>query len=185
MSHIIRPNIVAYINYVNPLKNAQEARYLMKQFGSLGKLAWWHDYTSPAAESQYGSRSLAVYTLDGTRSLEHLENETKRLTDDLSSICGLPKLEDYNALQHGTIKFIKPNFTVKDILPYSRNEAVYQRHQMPTYVPDFRDVEVKSATRTEPFFVANIHEREGYMSRFVQMRTSDSIPLAVYVDTVY
>lgn len=176
---------MAYINYINPFKNPTEARYVMNQFATLGKLVWWHDYTSPAAENHYGTRSLAVYTLDGTRDLDQLEQQTQRLTDDLSSICGLAKLEDYEALQQGEINFVKPNFTVKDILPYTNNSAIYERKKIPTYVPDFRDVEIKSATRTEPFFVANIHERMGYMSRYVLMKAADSMPMSVHVDTVY
>jgi len=170
---------VAFINYVKPFKSPQEARYVYEQFSTLGNLSWWHDYTSPAGYKHYGGRSMAVYTLDNGTDAQMIEEERLRLTDDLQSIVGLPKLSDWELLQNGEKEIIRPIFQFLDTKP---SKGVHLKIPWPEHIAERKDVEVKAATKYEPFFVASTHGTFGYMSRFVKMKTSDSMPLSVYVD---
>ncbi|CCH42296.1 hypothetical protein BN7_1840 [Wickerhamomyces ciferrii] len=181
-TRIIKPSIAAFINFVKPLNSQQEARYIYNQFSRLGKVTWWHDHTSPAGFRHHGARSMVIYTLDDLKGLETMALEKENLIDDLNSIVGIPLLKDYESLQNGEIDKIDPVYQFDD-KSMSKNQRANEI-KLKKFKPLPTDVEVSSATRDEPFFVANMLTTEGYMSEYVQMKAANSIPLRVRVDLV-
>lgn len=179
MASIIKPHLLVFVNYVKPLQTAAEARYIYSQFAKLGTLSWWHDYASPAGYRHHGARSMAVYTLDNTRDSDLLELERKTLTDDLMSIVGLPTMHDWDLLESGKAKRIEPNYSFLDITPTPHSLT---KRKMPEFIPKPHHVIVKSATKYEPFFIATTRQQDvGYMSKYVNMKASDSIPIKIHL----